>query len=155
MNHAPAFLAQVVALVASSALIAYICHRLRILPIVGFLLAGLLIGPNALGIVGHPALIDAMAEIGIVLLLFTLGIEFSLDRVWRIKRAIFIGGGMQLALTIGAAMALLSLLGIDWRSGFYTGALIALSSTAIVLKVLTDQNELASPKGQLALGILI
>lgn len=149
------FLSQVVALVVASAVIAYICNRLRILPIVGFLLAGVLIGPNALGVVDDAGLIDVVAEIGIVLLLFTLGIEFSLDRVWRIKREIFVGGGLQLALTIGVAMGILALLGVDWRTGFYSGALIALSSTAIVLKVLGDRNEVTSPKGQLSLGILI
>src|SRR5690349_4526095 len=149
------FLPQTVAMVVASAVIAYICHRLKILPIVGFLLAGVVIGPHALALVQDAALIDQIAEIGIVLLLFTLGIEFSLDRVWRIKRAIFIGGGLQLGLTILAAIAILMLFGVDWRLGFYTGALIALSSTALVLKVLGDRNEVTSPKGQLTLGILI
>ncbi|HEX8618499.1 MAG TPA: cation:proton antiporter, partial [Thermoanaerobaculia bacterium] len=148
-------LSQVVALVVASAVIAYVCHRLRILPIVGFLIAGVVIGPNALGLVEDAAFIDFVAEIGIVLLLFTLGIEFSLDRVWKIKRAIFIGGGLQLGLTIAAATGILALLGIDWRTGFYTGALIALSSTAIVLRVLSDRGELGTAKGQLSLGILI
>jgi CPA2 family monovalent cation:H+ antiporter-2 len=155
MSHAPPFLSQLVALVVASALIAYVCNRLRILPIVGFLLAGVAIGPNALGLVQNAALIDSMAEIGIVLLLFTLGIEFSLERVWQIKRAIFIGGGLQLGLTIAASIAILALLGVDWRTGFFTGSLIALSSTAIVLRVLSDAGELTSPKGRLALGILI
>lgn len=155
MSHAPPFLAQVVVMVVASALIAYVCNRLRILPIVGFLISGVVIGPNALGVIQDPALIDSMAEIGIVLLLFTLGIEFSLERVWRIKRAIFAGGGMQLGLTIAAAMGLMFLLGVDVSTGFYTGALIGLSSTAIVLKVLAEKNELTSSKGQLSLGILI
>ncbi|HYK03359.1 MAG TPA: cation:proton antiporter [Thermoanaerobaculia bacterium] len=148
-------LSQVVALVVASAVIAYICHRLRILPIVGFLLAGVAIGPSALGLVEDAAFIELVAEFGIVLLLFTLGIEFSLDRVWRIKRAIFVGGGLQLGLTIAAVTGILALLGIDWRTGFYTGALIALSSTAIVMKVLGDRGELGTAKGQLSLGILI
>ena len=152
MHH---FLSQVVALIVASAVIAYICQRLKILPIVGFLLAGVAIGPNALGLVEDAELIDNVAEIGVVLLLFTLGIEFSLERLWRIKRAIFVGGGLQLGLTIAAALGILALLGIDWRTGFYTGALIALSSTAIVLKVLGDRAEMTSPKGQLSLGILI
>jgi CPA2 family monovalent cation:H+ antiporter-2 len=155
MSHAPPFLAQVVVMVVASAAIAYVCNRLRILPIVGFLLAGVLLGPNALGLVKDAALIESVAEIGIVLLLFTLGIEFSLERLRRIKRAIFLGGGLQLGLTIGATMIVLALMGIGWRTGFYTGALIALSSTAIVLKVLEDRGETTSPKGQLALGILI
>ena len=142
-------------MVVASAVIAYVCHRLKILPIVGFLLAGVVIGPHALAIVEDAALIDQMAEIGIVLLLFTIGLEFSLERLWRIKRAIFIGGGLQLGLTIAAVIGILALLDVDWRIGFYTGALIALSSTAIVLKVLGDRNEVTSPKGQLALGILI
>src|SRR3990170_1857929 len=111
MNHAPPFLAQVVAMVVASALIAYVCHRLRILPIVG-----------------------------ILLLLFTLGIEFSLERLRRIQRAIFVGGGLQLGLTIAASMGILALLGVEWRTGFYTGALVALSSTAIVLKVLGERS---------------
>ena len=155
MTHAPPFLVQIVALVAASAVIAYVCSRLRILPIVGFLLAGVVLGPNALGLVKDATLIDSLAEIGVVLLLFTLGIEFSLDRVWRIKRAIFVGGGLQLGLTIVAATALMGLLGIDWRTGFYSGALIGLSSTAIVLRVLGERSELTSAKGQLSLGILI
>ena len=155
MSHAPPFLAQVVVMVVASAVIAYICNRLRILPIVGFLLAGVFLGPNALGLVKDAELIESVAEIGIVLLLFTLGIEFSLERLRRIKRAIFLGGGLQLGLTIGATMVVLALMGIGWRTGFYTGALIALSSTAIVLKVLADRGETTTPKGQLALGILI
>lgn len=149
------FLPQTVAMLVASAVIAYICHRLKILPIVGFLLAGVLIGPHALGLVDDAELIDQVADIGIVLLLFTIGLEFSLDRLWRIKRAIFIGGGLQLALTIGAVMGILGLVGVSWQPGFYTGALVALSSTALVLKILGDRNEVSSPKGQLTLGILI
>jgi CPA2 family monovalent cation:H+ antiporter-2 len=148
-------LSQVVALIVASAAIAYVCQRLRILPIVGFLLAGVAIGPHALGLVEDAAFIDVIAEIGIILLLFTLGIEFSLDRVWKIKRAIFVGGGLQLGLTIAASTAILAMLGVEWRTGVYTGALIALSSTAIVLKVLGDRGDLGTPKGQLSLGILI
>ncbi|HET8797214.1 MAG TPA: cation:proton antiporter, partial [Thermoanaerobaculia bacterium] len=155
MNHAPPFLLQLVVMVAASAAVAYVCSRLRILPIVGFLIAGVLIGPNALGVVKDAALIDAMAEIGVVLLLFTLGIELSLDRVWRIKRTIFLGGGLQLGLTILAVAAIAALFGVDWRSGLYTGALIGLSSTAIVLRVLGEKQELTSAKGEVSLGILI
>lgn len=149
------FLPQTVAMVLAAAFIAYVCHRLKILPIVGFLLAGVVIGPHALALVEDAELIDQVAEIGIVLLLFTLGIEFSLERLWRIKRAIFIGGGLQLALTVVAVAAILGLIGVEWRIGFYTGALVALSSTALVLKVLEERSELTTPKGQLALGILI
>ena len=149
------FLPQTVAMLVASAVIAYICHRLKILPIVGFLLAGVVIGPHALALVEDAELIDQVAEIGIVLLLFTIGLEFSLERLWRIKRAIFIGGGLQLGLTMAAVTGILMLMGVRWQPGFYTGALVALSSTALVLKILGDRNEMSSPKGQLTLGILI
>ncbi|MFL6245259.1 MAG: cation:proton antiporter [Thermoanaerobaculia bacterium] len=149
------FLPQTVAMLVASAVIAYICHRLKILPIVGFLLAGVVIGPHALALVEDAELIDQIADIGIVLLLFTIGLEFSLERLWRIKRAIFIGGGLQLALTIGAVMGILMMMDVRWQPGFYTGALVALSSTALVLKILGDRGEVSTPKGQLTLGILI
>jgi len=148
------FLTQTVAMVVASAIIAYVCHRLKILPIVGFLLAGVAIGPHGLKLVQDAELIDQIAEIGIVLLLFTLGIEFSLEKLWRIKRAIFVGGGLQLTLTIASVAAILAAFHVDVRVGIYTGALVALSSTALVLKVL-DGGDLNAPKGQLALGILI
>jgi CPA2 family monovalent cation:H+ antiporter-2 len=151
----PPFLDEVVALVVASALIAFICHKLKVLPIVGFLIAGVAIGPNALGIVRDAQLIESVAEIGVVLLLFTLGIEFSLERLARIKRLIFIGGGLQMLLTVAATAAILAAAGVSWRAGIFTGCLVALSSTAIVLKVLDQANESTGLKGQLALGILI
>lgn len=154
MPAAPPLVVQLVALVVASAVIAYICQRLRMLPIVGFLLTGVALGPNALGLVRDAEFIEAMAEIGVALLLFTLGIEFSLERLARLQRAIFAGGGLQMILAIGVTMTLLALAGVEWRSGFFTGSLVALSSTAIVLKVLAD-GGISSPRGQLAVGILI
>lgn len=149
------FLGELVALVAACAVIAYLCQRLRILPIVGFLVAGVVIGPNALGLVTEAALIESIAELGIVLLLFTLGIEFSLERLWRIRNVIFVAGTLQVVLTIAVVTAILMAFGVEVRSGIFTGALIALSSTAIVLKVLDERAETASEKGQLSVGILI
>src|SRR3712207_5083265 len=101
---APSFFTESATLVAAGALVAYVCQRLRLVPIVGFLLAGVLIGPNALGLVRDRALVDAAAEVGVILLLFSIGIEFSLGRLARIKRLIFAGGGLQVGLAeIGRA----------------------------------------------------
>jgi len=137
------------------AVIAYICQRLRILPIVGFLLAGVILGPTGLGLVRSAELIELAAEIGVVLLLFTLGIEFSLDRMRRIQHAIFIGGSLQVVLTTAAVTLLLRLFNIDWKAAVFTGTLVALSSTAIVLKVLAEKGETSARQGQIAVGILI
>ena len=92
---APEFLVQTVAIVVAAAVIAYLSHRIGLVPIVGFLIAGVVIGPHALRLVEDPALVNAAAEIGVILLLFTIGIEFSLDKLARIKTLIFAGGGLQ------------------------------------------------------------
>ena len=96
-----------VALFIVSVVIAYLCYRLRLVPIAGFLLAGIVIGPNGLGLVYDQELVDILAEVGVILLLFTIGLEFSLKKLSRIGRAIFAGGGFQVALTITIIMGVL------------------------------------------------
>jgi K+:H+ antiporter len=149
------FLTDAVALLLAGAGIAFVCFRLGLIPIVGFLVAGVVIGPHALGLVHDPALVDATAEVGVMFLLFTIGIEFSLEKLAEMKRAIFAGGGLQVTLATAGTMALLAPFGVDWRSGLFTGFLAALSSTAIVLKILADRNETNTTPGRLGLGILI
>ena len=151
----PHYLTEIVVLIVAGAVIAYISFRLKLVPIVGFLIAGVLIGPNALGLVRDREIVDATAEIGVILLLFTIGIEFSLEKLARIQRLIFGGGSLQVGLSTLAVMGLLMLFGVDWRVGLFTGFLVALSSTAIVLKVLGDNGETNSEPGQAALGLLI
>jgi CPA2 family monovalent cation:H+ antiporter-2 len=151
----PPFLTEVVALLVAGAVIAYVCHRFGLVPIVGFLLAGVVIGPNALGLIRDRELVDAAAEVGVILLLFTIGIEFSLEKLARIKRLIFGGGGLQVGLATLLTMGVLALFGVDWRAGLFTGFLVALSSTAIVLKLLGDRGETNEQQGQVGLGLLI
>jgi len=153
MEHS--FLSDVVALILAGAAIAYLCFRLGLVPIVGFLLAGVLIGPHALGLVHDQALVDAAAEVGVMLLLFTIGIEFSLDRLAEMKTVIFAGGGLQVGLATLATMLALTPFEVDWHSAVFTGFLAALSSTAIVLKLLADRHETNTPHGRTALGILV
>jgi CPA2 family monovalent cation:H+ antiporter-2 len=151
----PPFLTEVVALLVAGAVIAYVCYRFGFVPIVGFLLAGVIIGPNALGVVNDRELVDAAAEVGVILLLFTIGIEFSLQKLARIKRLIFGGGGLQVGLATLSTLGVLALFGVDWRAGLFTGFLVALSSTAIVLKLLGDRGETNEKHGQVGLGLLI
>lgn len=152
---APPFLVQSVALVVAAAAIAYVCYRIGLVPIVGFLVAGVVIGPNALGVVSDPALVNAAAEFGVILLLFTIGIEFSLEKLGRITRLIFGGGGLQVLLASAVTMLALMAFGVDWRPALFTGFLVSLSSTAIVLKLLGDRGESGTAFGQVSLGLLI
>src|SRR5262245_8207673 len=149
------FLTQAVAILLAGAAIAYVCFNLGLVPIVGFLIAGVVIGPHALGVVRDHELVDATAEVGVMLLLFTIGIEFSLDKLAKVKRLIFLGGTLQVVGASLVMMALLLLFGVDWHDGLFTGFLVALSSTAIVLKLLEDRTETNATHGQVALGLLI
>ena len=149
------FLAEIAALFAASVLVAYLCYRVGLVPIAGFLLAGVLIGPGALGLVEDQTLIDMLAEIGVILLLFTIGIEFSLEKMARLGRVIVLGGGLQVGLTVATVTLLLLAFDVDVSAGLYTGCLVALSSTAIVLGLLAERAETGSPVGQLALAMLI
>jgi CPA2 family monovalent cation:H+ antiporter-2 len=151
----PAFFPQAAAMVVAAAAIGYLFVRLRIVPIIGFLLAGTLIGPSVLGLVTEREAIDAVAEVGVVLLLFTIGIEFSLARLARIKRLVLLGGGLQVLGTVGLTAALLVAFGVAPGVAVFTGFLVALSSTAIVLKLLADRVETNTPAGQTALAFLI
>jgi CPA2 family monovalent cation:H+ antiporter-2 len=149
------FLNDLVVLFAVSVVIAYLCYRFRLVPIVGFLIAGVIIGPHALGLVHDLDLVNILAEIGIILLMFTIGIEFSLERLGRIRKAIFVGGGFQVGITTAIVTGILMAIGISWKTGIYTGCLVALSSTAIVLGLLSDQDKTGTPGGQLCLAVLI
>ena len=152
---APSFFVEVAALIGvAGAAIAYVSARLGLVPIVGFLLAGVLIGPHGLGLV-FQELVDGAAEVGVVLLLFTIGIEFSLEKLARIRRLILGGGALQVGLATAATAGILAALGVDWRTGVLTGFLVSLSSTAIVLKLLADRGEAAAPHGEVGLALLI
>lgn len=149
------FLNELVALFVVAVLIAYVSYRFRLVPIVGFLIAGVVIGPSALGLVQNQELVDILAEIGVILLLFTIGMEFSLAKLSKISRSIFLGGGMQVGATIVVVVGVMLAFGLDIKAGIYTGCLVALSSTAIVLGLLSERGETDTPTGRLSLAILI
>ena len=152
---APPVFTDIALLSALSVGIAYVCYRMRLVPIAGFLIAGVIIGPNALGVVSDLALVNTLAEIGVILLLFTIGIEFSLEQLARIRKLVLGGGALQVGLTITVVTGICVALGVDVRPALFTGSLVALSSTAIVLGLLADRNETDTLRGQSALGILI
>lgn len=151
----PEFFAQAAAVIVAGALVAYIGSRAGLVTIVGFLVAGVVIGPHGMGVVSDPAMVDSAAELGVVLLLYTIGIEFSFERLAKIRRLILGGGTLQVVLATGVTAAVVAALGRGWRAGVFTGFLVALSSTAIVLKLLGDRGETTRAHGQVGLGLLI
>lgn len=151
----PAYLTPVALLMVTAAVIGYLCVRLSIVPIVGFLLAGVLAGPNALGLIREREVLEAAADVGVILLLFTIGIQFSIDRLNKIRRVVLLGGSVQVLSAIGLTAGVLALFDVAWRPAVFTGFLVALSSTAIVLKLLGDRGETATPTAQAAVGLLV
>jgi CPA2 family monovalent cation:H+ antiporter-2 len=133
-----------------------LAFRLVKLPsIVGFIISGVIVGPSGFGFISETQTIQQIAELGLVFLLFSIGVEFSLKNLLQMKRVIIGGGGLQFFLVTVSAMGVMTNLGHSLRESFLVGSMIALSSTAIVLKALHERRELASPHGNLAVGILL
>jgi CPA2 family monovalent cation:H+ antiporter-2 len=132
-----------------------ICHRLHVPTIVGFLLTGILAGPHGLGMISAVHEVEILAEIGIVLLLFTIGIEFSLRNLLQIRRSVLMGGAFQVLLTIMVTYLISMQIGLGFAQSVFVGFLVSLSSTAIVLKLIQERAEVDSPHGRTTLGILI
>jgi CPA2 family monovalent cation:H+ antiporter-2 len=138
-----------------SMVVLFICHKMKVPTVVGFLLTGIMAGPYGLGLITADKEVQVLAEIGVVMLLFTIGIEFSLKELVRIKRAVLMGGSFQVLLTLSATFFFSRHFGYGLGESVFAGFLVALSSTAIVLKLLQDRAEIDSPHGQTTLGILI
>ncbi len=130
-------------------------HRIGIPSIAGFILVGVLIGPQALGVIDNLHDIEILAEIGVVLLLFSIGSEFSLKRLHRLWLPILIGGTFQVTVTIAITFTVALLFGYPWPISLFAGFLFSLSSTAIALRGLSIRGEIDAPHGRLALGILL
>jgi len=151
----PAFLVELLVLVAIATLGVALADRLRLPAIVGFLTLGALVGPHALGLVDDPERVRQLAELGVVFLLFEIGLELPVERLRRFLGEAMTAGGLQVGLTllVGAGVALA--LGVPARSAWVVGALVAMSSTALVMGLLADRGEIDAPHGQLATGILL
>jgi CPA2 family monovalent cation:H+ antiporter-2 len=135
--------------------ITFLFFHLRIAPIVGYLIAGVLLGPSVLGAAKDVESIEVLAEVGIILLLFLIGVEFSLNELLRMNRKMFLIGFLQVFLTT-AFVSLIGIgLGATVSQGVFVGLLVAMSSTVIVMKVLSDRGEIDSPQGRLTTAILI
>src|SRR6266542_7107978 len=142
-------------LLLSSIPIAFLCHRLRLPVLVGFMITGIVIGPYGLRLIHDVPAVEYLAELGVVLLLFALGIEFSLRHIIEMKRMVFLGGGLQIGMTVLIVYAVVHFLGRNAGQAVFFGFLFALSSTAIVLKSYMDRAEIDTPYGRAGVGILL
>ncbi|HNQ30057.1 MAG TPA: cation:proton antiporter [Methanolinea sp.] len=150
-----AILYDILVIFGLSLLVGLLFSRIRIPPMIGYIVAGAIAGPSVLSLIHSPAQVDVLAEIGIILLLFSIGLEFSFRQLWEIKGLVLKGGAIQVALASAATIAVVFLAGRPWNEAVLLGFVVSLSSTAVVLKVLHDRGELDSPHGKLTLGILI
>jgi CPA2 family monovalent cation:H+ antiporter-2 len=133
----------------------FVGHRLRVPEVVGFLVTGVVAGPHGLRLVQEVEQIEFLAEVGVVLLLFAIGMEFSFERLFRIRKSTLVGGPLQVVITLLAATFAGLKVGLPLNESIFAGFLIALSSTAVVLKIMQDRAEVDAPHGSTTLGILI
>ena len=148
---------ELIVIFAAAAIGGLLAYLLRQPIILGYLLAGIIVGPFELGFIKDYAEVEIIAELGVTFLLFTIGVEFSLAELNKVKNISLGGGGIQLLLTIGLTAFVAVTFGwvTSVPQGIFLGELISLSSTAVVLKALMEQNETATSHGQVMLGILI
>jgi CPA2 family monovalent cation:H+ antiporter-2 len=138
-----------------SVLVVFVFQKLRLPAVAGFLVAGTLIGPHGLNLVSDLHQVETLAEIGVVLLLFTIGLETSLSRLRASSRLLWVGGPLQIVSMLSVVVLGGWLLNRSWEESVFWGLLLSLSSTAIVLKILGDRGEIDALHGQATMAILI
>lgn len=153
--HEIEFLKVIVIIFGLASLVVFVFNKLKLPSVVGFLLTGVIAGPHALGLIADIEIIDVLAEIGVILLLFIIGMEYSFKKLAKIKNIVFIGGLMQVGLTILVVVTILHFTHIPYNQAVFIGFLVALSSTAIILKVLQEKDQVDTHHGKISLGILI
>jgi K+:H+ antiporter len=152
--HIP-LIQDILILLGFSIIVVFILQRFHLPSILGFIITGIIIGPYGLSLINAIHEVEIISEIGVILLLFVIGMELSLKQLVSMRKTVFIGGLLQVGLSVIVATLIYKFLGFAWNEAVFIGFLFSLSSTAIVLKILQDRNEISAPHGRNALGILI
>lgn len=155
MDPSAVGLLPVLVLLASSVLAVALCRSLRLPPLIGYLATGLALGPHALGVVSEREETHRLAEFGVVFLMFSIGLEFSLAKLKSMRRLVFGLGSAQVGATVLLALAAAAALGAPWQTGLALGGVAAMSSTAIVSKLLAERGELDSAHGREVIALLL
>jgi CPA2 family monovalent cation:H+ antiporter-2 len=145
----------VLVLLASSVIAVAVCRSLRLPPMIGYLVTGVALGPYAFGVVSERAETHRLAEFGVVFLMFSIGLEFSLAKLKTMRRLVFGLGAAQVGATIALAIAAAAAFGAPWQAGLALGGVMAMSSTAIVSKLLAERGELDSAHGREVIALLL
>ncbi|HCZ17629.1 MAG TPA: potassium transporter [Candidatus Accumulibacter sp.] len=145
----------VVMLLGASVVSVIVFRSVNLPPVLGYLLVGAVIGPHALNLVGGFAGAQHLAEFGVVFLMFSIGLEFSLPKLYAMKRIVFGLGLLQVLLTLAAVTGLVTALGLSWQEGVALGGALAMSSTAVLTKLLTERLELDKAHGREVMGVLL
>ena len=151
----PSFVGELVLLIAIAAVAAALFARLRLPAVAGFLVIGAAVGPGGLGLVDDVDRVRAIAELGVVFLLFQIGLELPVERVRRLWRRAAAAGALQILLTVSGVAALAIALEVPPGRAIILGGIVAMSSTALVMRVLSSRGEIDAPQGQLSVGILL
>src|SRR5712664_2074609 len=155
MDSAVVSLQSVLVLLASSVIAVAVCRSLQLPPMIGYLVTGLALGPHALGLVSDIEETRRLAEFGVVFLMFSIGLEFSLPKLLAMRRVVFGLGLAQVAATIALSVAAALAAGASWQAGLALGGIAAMSSTAIVSKLLAERLELDTAHGRQVIGMLL
>lgn len=141
---------------AVSTAVAVVFRLIKLPNIAGFIISGVIVGPSGFALISDTVSIQQISELGLIFLLFSIGVEFSFKSLLQMKRTLLGGGTLQMLLVAGVSIGVMKLFGYaDLKKMFFVGSLIALSSTAVVLKALHQRREVATPHGNLAVGILL
>ena len=140
---------------AAAAIFGYLTHRIGLSPIVGYLLAGIMVSPHTPGFVANTELAQQLADIGVVLLMFGVGLQFHFREFWAVKRIALPGALIQSLVTAALGAVVMHALGWDWRAGIVFGLAISVASTVVLTRILSDNNQLHTRTGHIALGWLV
>ena len=142
-------------LLGASVVSVILFRRMNLPPMLGYLVVGALIGPHAFNLLEGFSGAQNFAEFGVVFLMFSIGLEFSLPRLVAMKRIVFGLGGLQVLLTLLVVTAIAWAFGLSWQAGMALGGVVAMSSTAVLTKLLTERLELDAPHGREVMGVLL
>ena len=147
------YLLDIILIFGCAIVVLYFGHKLKIPGVVGFLITGMIIGPYGLGFIEDPEIVTILSQVGIIFLLFTIGMQFSFRTLYEMRKTVLVGGSIQVLLTIGVVYVLAFLAGVPAPTALFLGFLVCHSSTTVTLKVFQDRGEVETPQGRTTLGI--